>query len=195
VKPWFTYLLAIILGLVIGTITVPQIAGFVVAKQTIENGPWQTFDKIGATDADMYVRFVISVRGLFGLAKKETIYFNAETDSDGLSLTSNCTYNLTGGPMATRWWSITAYGPDHYLIPNPEKSYAISENNLDIDDAGRFTVMLSRQQSGGNWLATGAPNDGEQAFALTLRLYNPTAEIYSNMTGVDLPQIKREHCA
>ncbi len=194
-KKALIYVLATVLGLVIGAVTVPHVTGVIVAKQTIKNGPWQTFDKIGATEADMYVRFVISVRGLFGLAKKETIYFNAETDSDGLPLTSNCTYHLTGGPIATRWWSITAYGPDHYLIPNPEKSYAISENNLNVDDAGQYTVTLSRQPTAGNWLATGVPKDGEQAFALTLRLYNPAAEVYGNLTGVDLPQIKQEHCA
>ena len=35
--------------------------------------------------------------------------YNAQHDDDGRKLSASCNYDITGGPIQARWWSITAY--------------------------------------------------------------------------------------
>ena len=88
------------------------------------------------------------------------------------------------------WWSITAYGADDFLIPNPEGLYSVSMNAIVRRADGGFTVRLSRNAGGAEQIATG---DG--AFSLTLRLYNPAPQVAADPAHVALPSIRKESCA
>ncbi len=107
---------------------------------TIAVGPWMTSDVIGSADADPYTRARVAIGGLLALNRSETIYFTAATDSDGEALRMQCTYKIIGSDPPARWWSITAYAADHYLIPNPQDRYSYGGNTVAREDDGSFVI-------------------------------------------------------
>jgi hypothetical protein len=159
-------------------------------KDIIVNGPWRTTLAAGGVDADMYTRAHVALVGLLALNKTETIYYSANGDSSGAPFDPRCSYRIEGRDPDARWWSITAYGRDYFLIPNPQKRYAIGKTNLVRSTDGSFVIRLSQTPEEGNWIATSA--DG---FDVTLRLYNPGQQVLANVATVELPTITREACS
>lgn len=160
---------------------------------SVTNGPWVTNPSIGSVNADPYTRAAVARAGLLALDKSETIYFTAATDGAGHPLMTDCTYKLTGRDLPARWWSITVYGADHYLIPNPQGKYSISKNSIKRARDGSYTAIVSAVPSDGNWIPTGT-HDDPAPFSLTIRLYNPEAAAYENLESLDLPTITEEAC-
>ena len=159
-------------------------------QDIIINGPWRTSLAAGGVDADMYTRAHVALVGLLALNKTETIYYSALTDSSGEPFDPRCSYRIEGRDPDARWWSITAYGRDYFLIPKPQKRYAIGKTNLGRSTDGSFVIRLSQTAEEGNWIATSP--DG---FEVTLRLYNPGPLVLSNAATVELPTITRETCS
>jgi len=165
----------------------------------LQNGAWVTDPNIGSEQAGPYSRAAVARAGLLALNKSETIYFTAFVDDAGQPLSTACTYKLVGQPLATRWWSITVYGADHYLIPNPANHYSQAMNTVTRDDQNGFTIIVSPDGSQENGIPTGfsgSSSDTHQgaAFSLTLRLYNPEEATYSNLGGIALPTLTLEGC-
>lgn len=159
----------------------------------VQSGPWETNAHIGAPTADAALRAGVAVAGLLALHRSETVYYTAQRDADGAPLTSNCVYRLTGSDPPARWWSITAYGDDHYLIPNPQHRYSVAKTTVAREADGRFTVRVGGPPAARNWIATAA--GVPQRFSLTLRLYNPDEAVTRDLTAVPLPRLEREACA
>lgn len=159
----------------------------------VADGPWQTNANIGSAAAGPYLRAGIAVAGLLALNKSETVYYTATRDSEGQPLRSNCIYAVEGGDPPARWWSITAYGADHFLIPNERKAYAVAKTNVARDADGRFRITAGGPAQGVNWLSVGEAA-AAQPFSLTLRLYNPEASVVANLAGVELPRIRKQGC-
>jgi len=159
-------------------------------QDIIINGPWRTSLAAGGVDADMYTRAHVALTGLLALNKTETIYYSANRDSRGEPFDPACSYRIEGRDPDARWWSITAYGRDFFLIPNPQKRYAVGKTNLVRAADGSFVIRLSQVPVEGNWIATSP--DG---FEITLRLYNPGPLVLSNTATVELPTITRETCS
>ncbi len=162
----------------------------------LQNGAWWTDPAIGSPGAGPYGRAAVARAGLLALNKSETVYFTATTDDAGEALSTKCSYRLEGSPLTTRWWSITAYGADHYLIPNPAKRYSQAMNTVVRNADNGFTISVNPTGSGRNGIPTGYDGNGDgAAFSLTLRLYNPEEETYSDLAGLALPTITREACS
>ena len=164
------------------------------AAGDLQNGPWRTNLTTGSADADLYTRARVAVGGLLALAPSETIYFTAATDTEGTPLSARCDYRLEGGELPARWWSITAYAADHFLIPNDAGRYSISQTTVQLAaPGGDWAARVSTEPSAGNWLPSG--RSGERAeFSLTLRLYNPAPSVAQNPAGMALPRLSREAC-
>lgn len=158
----------------------------------VQNGAWHTSTAIGSTASGPYMRAQIALTGLLALNKSEAIYFLASEDDEGRPLTGACDYEVTGRNFAARWWSITAYGSDHYLIPNDANLYSYNVASLGIRFApiSKWRINVSAQEQASNWL----PVATDDAFSLTLRLYNPSAQIVTDPAAVGLPAIKRLSC-
>jgi hypothetical protein len=157
---------------------------------TVHDGPWTTNLTVGSSGTDIYTRAAVAVHGLLALNRSETIYYAAHADSDGNRFDGRCTYLLAGRDPPARWWAITAYAMDDYLIPNPAHRYSVSKNSVRRNAAGEFTATISPKQSGGDWIpVAGAP------FLLTLRLYNPAASVPADPAHVALPAIKKVSCS
>lgn len=157
-------------------------------RQTIANGAWRTSLTTGSADADMYTRAIVAVTGLFALSAAEAIYFAATVDDDGQPLRARCSYAIAGRPVAARWWSITAYGDDHFLIPNSIDRFSFNMGNLPVDGEGRFGIVAAPAGQGAHWLPTGSGSGG---FNLLFRIYNPAPETIANLRTIALPSIKR----
>jgi hypothetical protein len=193
---WFFLRLAAatVLGVVLGLASAYAALLSLRGQHVIKNGPWATSLTIGGTDADMYTRASVAISGLFALNKHETIYFNAEHDSAGEALDPACTYRLEGRDPDTRWWSVTLYADDNYLIPNPANRYSVSQSNVVRAPGGNFVIRLSPSPAAGtpeaNWIPTSP--DG---FQVTLRLYNPGDTVKANPAAAPLPAILKEACS
>jgi hypothetical protein len=153
------------------------------------NGPWVTNLAAGAPAADPYTRASIALTGLLALSKEETIYYNATQDSAGEALDGRCSYRIEGRDPDARWWSLTVYGSDHFLIDTPGNRYSVSKTSVVRNGDGTFVVRLSTIEEAGNWVATSP--DG---FQVTLRLYNPSTAVANDPATVPLPAIVKEGC-
>ena len=156
----------------------------------IHNGPWQTNLLTGSATADPYLRTYVAVVGILALNKNETIYYEANHDSAGEPFDGKCSYRIDGKDPDARWWSITVYGTDHFLLPNQAKRYSVTKNNVVRSADGSFSVRLSTTRDEGNWIAT-----SENGFEVTLRLYNPGESVRARPDAVPLPSITKEACS
>lgn len=105
----------------------------------IQNDVWKTSLVAGSEQADIYTRAIVAKNYLYVLNRSEAIYFIA--DSDGKKkLDRKCDYRLVGRDLPARWWSITVYGEDNFLIPNDYGIYSVtSANVVRMAKTGRFT--------------------------------------------------------
>lgn len=181
---------AVVVGGVIGYFTVNPLLNLVTRLSTVRIGPWGTSLAAGSASANPYLRAWIAKHALLALKKEETIYFSAYSDDDGEPLRGECDYRIEGRAPDARWWSITVYGEDDFLIPNEQGRYSWGSTEIALDEEGRFTIHLSRTPKPGYWLPTGEA----KRLCLSLRLYNPGPAYYSRETlrEVELPRIIKE---
>jgi hypothetical protein len=159
-------------------------------KHHVVNGAWRTNLAIGSSGAGMYTRALVAKTGLFALNKSETIYFIADIDDSGRPLNSGCDYRIEGQDIDARWWSITVYGEDHFLIANPKNRYSFNGRDVMRNADRTYRILMSATPKAGNWLPAGNQNQ----LYLALRLYNPAPSVYQNPAGVELPRIIMERC-
>lgn len=157
---------------------------------SVKAGSWGTNLTIGSEEAGLYTRAIVALYGLLALSKDETIYYTAGTDDAGDALSGNCTYRLEGQSLDARWWSITAYGPDSYLMETEENRYSLTQTDMQMNADGSFTAIVSAKRHEGNWL----PVKNGQKFDMTVRFYNPGPSIYEEPEKAPLPEIVKEAC-
>jgi hypothetical protein len=174
---------ALLLGL--GSAAVSVFAAY--RRQAVHNGVWRTFPLASSPEAGMHARALIALVGVLALDRSETLYYSATRDSEGRRLSCRCDYRIDGGPFATRWWSLTAYGGDGFLIPNAAGRYSFSATTVTTGADGRWSVLLSAEPQEGDWLPAG---DADR-IDLLLRFYNPEPELYRHLDTVALPTITR----
>lgn len=154
-------------------------------------GPWTMNPDVGSPDAGLYTRALVAVFGLLALNREEAVYYTATTDNDGNLLSGDCTYRLNGQDLPVRWWSITPYGTDNYLMRHDQAGhYSLTQTSVQSGEDGSYTAVISAEPHAQNWLPV-APG---QRFDLTARLYNPEPEVWRDPAAVALPQIIREDC-
>ena len=158
---------------------------------TVTNGVWTTDLTIGSAAADPYLRARVAVSGVLALNKSETLYYTADTDASGAPLSSACVYRIEGRDPAARWWSMTAYGPDFYLIANPADLYSESRTTVTRGPDGGFVIRVARAAQAGDWIPLG---DADR-FRLTLRLYNPDPSVVAAPDTAALPRLIKESCS
>ena len=154
-------------------------------RGAIQVGPWRTSPTVGSSDSGMYERAATATHALFVLNRSETLYYRAHTDDAGVDLDARCDYEIRGRPLDARWWSITAYGGDDFLIPNREKRYSFNMASLAQEPDGSFLIRASARPQPGDWLPLG--RSGHVSFAV--RLYVPSAEISAHPERAALPSI------
>ncbi len=155
----------------------------------VSDGPWKTNLLAGSAQSGPYWRAAVAMHGLFALDRSESAYYTADTDNDGGRLNGRCRYEIAGPEPQARWWSITAYGPDDYLIPNPAHRYSVSKTTVTRESDGGIRMQVGGEANATDWISTGSG-----PFSLTLRLYNPGSEVVRNPAHAALPLIKKAAC-
>ncbi len=190
-KPWLRYSICILLGLAGGaSYAVHQVRGADMGRQ-VTNGPWSANTNQGTADASALTRARVALFGLLALPAKEAMYFIARTDSEGKPLDGRCTYTVSGGELDARWWSITLYKGEGWLVKNDANRWSVGGNAPERDANGNWSFTVSPQQAEGVWLPTGRTPQ----FDLTLRTYHPRGALLNDPAKAKLPTIKKEACA
>lgn len=157
-------------------------------------GSWTTTTSVGESEQSPYSRARVAIYGIWGLPPSEVIYFSTREDDEGRRLDPRCTYEVKGGKLPTRWWSVTLY-KDGFYIDNPANRYSWSASDITYeppgDENGAWTLTVSPDGEGPNQLAFGA---GEGVRTLLLRLYQPDAGVADNRGAVPLPSVTRTGC-
>ncbi len=174
------------LGLGSAALAVRQIGG----GGSVQIGPWVTPLDAGGPGRGAYLRATAALRATLALSRQETIYFRAENDSQGEPLRGGCSYIVHGPDLPARWWSITLYGADHYLIANPENRYAYASVNVARDANAGFTIHIGPTAQPGNWLDTARAAH----FVLLTRLYQPSAQAAAAPAQMKMPAIDLAGC-
>lgn len=153
-----------------------------------EAGGWRWSKAAGSTGADMYTRAIIAREGLLALSADEAVYLTREQDENGRPLTEACVYELSGGPLPARWWSVTLYAPDDFLARNTDAAFSVDATRAGNDGAWRARIAPVRGEAA-SWISSRGARNG---FSLTLRAYNPEAGFPRD--GAALPQIRTLSC-
>jgi len=178
----------VVLSVVLGLGSAALSIRIVSRRGAIRIGPWATSTTVGSREAGMYERAAVAIHALFVLNRAETIYYRAHVDDSGRELDARCDYQIRGRPLDSRWWSITAYGSDEFLIANAQDRYSFNMANLAREPDGSFFIRASSRPQPGNWLPLG----GKGHVSFTLRLYVPSAEIAAHLERATLPSIAGE---
>ncbi|MFD8722990.1 DUF1214 domain-containing protein [Streptomyces sp. NPDC059629] len=125
-------------------------------------------------------------QSLIGVAANdpaEAVYLLNFEDADGNKLAADRRYELrfpaAALPPVDAFWSLTAYGEDMNLLPNPADRYSVGDRSADLwwDADGGLTSHLQNeppdQGREANWL----PTAKEGAWFVALRMYRPRAEV------------------
>jgi hypothetical protein len=177
--------LAILLGSGIGIYNIKS--GKSNSQRTIGN--WQTVDKDkDLNTADLLTIAQIAVYGPYALTKKEVIYLSASTDSEGNALDTKSDYVISGKKLDAKYWSITAYDENGFLIKNPINKYSYNLENVKYQaDSTSYKINLSGSEKAENWL----PISNVKNVSLIIRLYLPSDKLRENLTVETLPVIQK----
>ncbi len=189
-RQWLQLTVVVVAAAVTGALLTKPLLGYLINQQALRNGPWRTSATTGSEASNPWERAAVAVAGLYALTTQEAIYYTAFTDSKGETLRGDCHYRLRGTPPPARWWSITAYGADNYLVANKAGIFGRHAGNLPPQEDGGFNIELSASSQEPSALPT--PETGP--YSLTLRLYNPAAEVIAQLTTIPLPVIDRVNC-
>ncbi|MEA2363739.1 MAG: hypothetical protein QOD71_2884 [Thermoleophilaceae bacterium] len=144
---------------------------------------------VGAYARNYLGRAVIATAALGANTRPETVYPLAVADVAGRPLSGSHRYvvRFPRGelPPADAFWSLTMYGEDRYLVPNPIDRYAIGDRTKGLHRGpdGSLTLYIQHNRpsraASANWLP--APKG---RFRLALRIYEPRQSV---LTGGWLP--------
>lgn len=178
-------LLALLAGMGVGIVRMSMLENSNAAQR---NGSWW-FSKAITSGEDKLVTAQVTAFALFALPPTEAVYLFARKDENNEKLNGSYTYTITGNihHLKARYWSITAYGKDLFLIPNEAGRYAINGNTVQADSAGNFTIHISHRPQNGNWL----PVAKGQRFNLLLRLYQSDEDFIENLSNASLPVVRK----
>ena len=190
-KTWHRYVICVALGLIGGAAYAVQLVRGGLNDGLVSSGPWETGKSFGTVDASTLTRAKVALSGLLALPAKEAMYFTATRDSNGRALDGRCTYDVRGGTLDGRWWSVTLYEGEGWLVKNAAKRWSIPASAVATDAQGRWSFTVSPDTQSGSWLPTGSV----EAFDLTLRLYHPSADIIKSPETAQMPAIDRKGCA
>jgi hypothetical protein len=154
-------------------------------------GAWTHNRAAGSTAADLYTRAIIAKEGLLALSAREALYFNLAEDQDGRPLSESCIYDLTGGDLDTRWWSVTIYSDDGFLVQNGDHAHSIDASHVALGRGGVWRARVAPVRGdAAYWLSS---REARRDFSLTLRVYNPRPSFQPSAEA--LPVLNRLSCA
>lgn len=180
-----------LVGAVLGAATAWAAINMGVGAFTERYGAWTHSRAAGSESADPYTRAIIARAGLLALNAGEARYFTLAEDEEGRPLSDSCVYELTGRDLDTRWWSVTIYASDHYLVRNTDHAAAIDATRVRARDDGFWRARVAPVRGDAvHWLSSRSAGRG---FSLTLRVYNVGRDFQAS--AETLPVLTTLSCA
>ena len=140
---------------------------------------------IGDFGADYDLRAAVALSGLLALTRDEAIYAGAVTDSTGQSLDGTHRYRLhvpKDLPL-DGFWSLSSYEVQSdgrlFFTDNSLHRYAIGDRTrgLKRNADGSLDILIQKDAPAGDQTANWLPIPESGRLQLTLRLYQPRAEL------------------
>lgn len=208
-RPGFRYLITAAAGVAIGLAAAVQTVRAGALGSGVAIGPWRSGADFGTADASARTRAIVALSGLLALPAREARYYTAAADDAGAPLDGRCTYLVSGGPLPSRWWSLTLYDDRGYLAG--AGPYSVESGTLAREEAERArsvrppAVIALPRPVPGQWsvavlprptrlTSDALPTAGLGRFQLTLRLYLPVDGGRGDPPRAVLPAIRRERC-
>jgi len=179
---------AALIGVVLGAASAWAALEFGRANFTERYGAWVHSSAAGSTAAGPYTRAIIARDGLLALSAREALYFSLYEDENGDPLDESCIYELNGPPLSARWWSVTLYAADNYLVQNDDHAGSIDASRLGLSNAWSVRIAPVRGNTA-HWLSSRSAGRG---FSLTLRVYNPQQDFRASAEA--LPTLTTVSC-
>lgn len=147
------------------------------------DGTWRTPSlNLGQYGTDYNTRAVVAMVGLGANLPEDALYPNTASDHQGQTLNGKHRYRIhfeaNQLPPVKAFWSVTAYGPDEFLIDNPLQRFALGDRDpLHYNADGSLDIWIQADapketERVRNWL----PVKADTAFLLNARLYWPKDE-------------------
>ena len=190
------YLLYFIIILIIAAIETVIAVKIYPKIAFVKNDIWTILPSPGDPNRSIYTRAAVAAAGTFASKKPEQAYYQTEIDIEDQPLNGNCLYRLSGEDIESRWWSITAYANDGFLIENTEKLYSYNSETINYNANGGFEIYFLGDNdfisdvSNENWLRV----NQDENFNVSLRIYYPGEEFFSNLRRVNLPIVEKVKC-
>lgn len=190
--PFIRITIFVLVGCAIGYFSAHYVISGQIGDLTLRSGSWKLWKKAGHPDADPYTKAHFSLRRELPLSSFEQMTFSADTDFNGASLSSVCTYTLDSAPLPARAWELSVQPrSDETLATFTSKRTTFNANNVVRDPQGNFRLVLSDSARPGNWLPL--PIDGTE-FKLVLTLINADRKIIEDPATLKLPEIRVGSC-
>lgn len=161
-----------------------------VAPGMTRHGPWVSWLKAGAPEADPYSLAAMARRGEIPMTPSEGLVFFASRDDAGGDLDTACHYEIAGVFPPSRAWTLTLYTPRGELRRGPSGRSGFTSAEA-LSDGPRLAIQLSAAPQPGNWV----PLKVDGRVVVALRLYD--TPLSTEAAGPDagrLPSIRRVAC-
>ena len=165
------FIAAVLLGALIGAGSAWAVLSLGAGSFTAHYGAWSHNRAAGSEAAGPYTRAIIAKEGLLALSAREALYFTLNEDFEGRPLSESCIYELHGPPLEARWWSVTLYAADDYLVRNNDYAASVDAASVSALRNGAWRIRIAPVRGdAANWLSS---RDARRGFSLMLRVYNP----------------------
>ncbi len=160
---------------------VPMLSG------AVQAGAWKTWPDAGVADAMPYARLRYLEDAALPPSPVDRLELLAETDDEGRSLTTDCSYILSGRMLPVRYWILAVHVPDasHTATSSLQAADAIHEPD------SRLVIRVSRRPQPGNWLRL--PENGRVRLVLNLFGVSPLER--EKILKTEPFSIRREKCS
>jgi hypothetical protein len=183
--------LAVLAGLIVGIGSALLVLGNGQLLGRSEKDYWFGNKNAGAAAADPYTRGIVANIGLLAMNRNESVYFHRYKDDHGAPLHEGCVYEMKGGKLPARWWSVTIYAADEFLPMNKDQASSLDATRIAGQADGTWTARLADDQAGAaNWISTRSAG----TFSLSLRMYNPEDAARDDPMSIDYPSLKLLSC-
>lgn len=148
---------------------------------------WTAYPNSGTQTADPYAKARNARSGMLSLGSAEGLRFYAEKTSNNNKLKLGCTYRLSGKTMPARFWTLFAVTAQNTKIPMADGlQSAFHSSQIIYEKNGAFSIIISPQASGGNWLT----NRGEGEYKLIMTFYDTPMATTTGTYDVVMPTIE-----
>lgn len=157
----------------------------------LQIGQWIAVPGAGSPEPDPYARASMARRGRVPLALGDGLELFAQSDDTGEPLRLGCEYEISGGSMPARYWTLALMEPSGQAVATPLGRAGFTSHELLRREDGSYSITLAPQARPGNWLSS----NGTGHFRLALRLYDTPLTTRTERTGTtSFPSIRKVSC-